>query len=104
MTNLTRNEEYLNILKNARTGKDPLEVIPEHMKWLLNNVFGESPRNHKYDEKILRSSWKNEMAGYIWHKFGVLGYLTCHQTFKPRQFQHYFQGVKRHFVCIEREY
>ena len=104
MTNLTRNEEYLNILKNAAPGKDPLEVIPEHMKWLLNNVFGESPRNHKYDEKILRSSWKNEMAGYIWHKFGVLGYLTCHQTFKPRQFQHYFQGVKRYFVLIEREY
>ena len=104
MTNLTRNEEYLNILKNAATGKDPLEVIPEHMKWLLNNVFGESPRNHKYDEKILRSSWKNEMAGYIWHKFGVLGYLTCHQTFKPRQFQHYFQGVKIYFVYIAREY
>ena len=90
--NLTQNPEYLEILQNATTDKDPLEVVPDHMKWLLNNVFGKLPRNHKYDIKN-GMSWKSIISGYIWHKFGVLGYLTCHQSFKARQFQHYFDDV-----------
>ena len=77
---------------------DPLNVIPDHMKWVLNNVFGETPRNHKYDIKN-GLGLKNTMSGYIWYKFGELGYLTCHQAFKARQFRHEFDEVIR-FFCL----
>ena len=77
---------------------DPLNVIPDHMKWVLNNVFGETPRNHKYDIKN-GLGLKNTMSGYIWYKFGELGYLTCHQAFKARQFRHEFDEVIKKFSC-----
>ena len=89
---MTQNTEVLEILQAAKLHKDPLEVIPEHMKWMLNNVFGETPRNHKYDiRKGLH--WKSIMAEYILYNFGSVGYLTCHQVFKARQFRHEFDGV-----------
>ena len=92
VTGFAQNKEYLEILKNAKIDKDPLEVIPDHMEWLLTNIFGENPRNHEYDIKN-GTNWKSTMSGYLWHKFGVLGYLTCHQSFKPRQFEHQFDEV-----------
>ena len=89
---MTQNVESLEILQNAKINKDPLDVIPGHMKWMLNNVFGKTPRNHKYDIKN-GLHWKSTMSGYIWYNFGSLGYLTCHQVFKPRQFRHEFDKV-----------
>ena len=71
---------------------DPMKVVPDHMKWILNNVFSETPRNHKFDIKN-GLGWKDTMSGYIWYKFGSLGYLTCHQAFKARQFRHEFDEV-----------
>ena len=92
VTKLAKNEKLLEILKNASLQMDPLKVIPGHMKWVLNNAFGEIPRNHKFDINN-DSGWKNTMSGYIWYKFGELGYLTCHQAFKARQFLHEFDKV-----------
>jgi hypothetical protein len=89
---LTQNVEILDILQNAKLTKDPLEVVPDHMKWMLNNVFGKIPRNHKYDIKR-GLDWKSTMSGYIWYNFGSHGYLTCHQMFKARQFLHEFDKV-----------
>ena len=72
--------------------KVPLEVIPEHMKWMLTNVFGDKQRNHEYDINK-DTNWKSIISGYLLHKFGMLGYLTCHQSFKTRQFEHQFNKV-----------
>ena len=95
VTAFTKDEKYLEILKNAaaKDDGDPLEVIPDHMVWLLENVFGEEPRNHVYDARN-GTHWKDTMSGYLWHKFGSLGYLTCHQSYKPRQFTHLFDNVR----------
>ena len=92
VTKLTQNKQILDILNNASLEMDPMKVITVHMKWVLNNVFSETPRNHKYDIKN-GLGWKDTMSGYVWYKFGALGYLTCHQAFKARQFRHEFDEV-----------
>ena len=61
---------------------DPAEVVQPHLESMLNGPFS-VPRSHEWDAKEENQPNKDNVAAYIWHKFGLYCTINGVQKFMP---------------------
>ena len=61
---------------------DPAVVVRPHLISMLNGPFT-VPRSHEWDARTENQPNKDNVAAYIWHKFGLYCTINGVQKFMP---------------------